>query len=218
VAILTTSSLRTPSYLLLTSLAFSDLAVGLLGQPLLSSLIFTFLIGHTRAFCYLVIIYYAVASWTSWASIFSITAISVDRYLAIRLKLQYRSVVTVRKTKGLLLFIWILSLGIMCFLFSNFDDTTMVGVFGGVLHTICLFVIMFCYTMSFRTLKIHCAQIQPQGNQQPNSTPQSNAIDVLKYRKLLKTMLLIVVLILICYLPLLGMGYIFLANDQYQIN
>jgi hypothetical protein len=147
-------------------------------------------------------LYFTISSWTSWASIFTLTAISVDRYLAIRLKMQYRSVVTVRRIRHLLVMIWILSFFAMCSPLFN-TSVLIYSVSCGVCYTICLFVILFCYTMSYRSLKIHCAQIQPQGNPQPNNTPQSNAIDVLKYRKLLKTMILVVVLIFICYTCLL---------------
>ncbi|XP_031565755.1 adenosine receptor A2b-like [Actinia tenebrosa] len=207
VAILTTSSLRTPSYLLLSSLAISDLTVGLFGQPGFTFIIFSFRNGNAKAYCY--------ARWISTfflvlfgnATLLTVAAISVDRYLAIRLKTRYRSVVTVRRVRLILMFILLYSIFAVChpFLLS----LTMSNVLAASVVIIMSFIILFCYTMSFRALKIHCDQIQPQGNERPNSTTQSNAIDVLKYRKLLKTMLLIMMLIIVCYLPLFGVFIIF---------
>ncbi|XP_031565774.1 adenosine receptor A2b-like [Actinia tenebrosa] len=200
VAILTTSSLRTPSYLLLTSLAFSDLAVGLFCQPLLALLVYTFLNGFIDIGCHLLWACYAISCLVSWASIFIITAISVDRYLAIRLKMRYKTIVTVRRVRCFLFMLWISSFILMMIPPVLDMEVEMFGVVAAISLVTFLLVIVVSYTMSFRALKIHCAQIQPQSNQQPNSTTQSNVIDVLKYRKLLKTMILIVVVILICYI------------------
>ncbi|XP_031565754.1 adenosine receptor A2b-like [Actinia tenebrosa] len=206
-AILTTSSLRKPSYLLLANLAFSDFAVGLFGQPVFTFCIFSFKNGNVEGYCYARWILTVFLALFSCGTIFTITAISVDRYLAIRLKMRYRSVVTVRRVRLILASVWLHSIfALSCPFFMSSSTSSYVATSELV---ICLLIIMYCYTMSFRALKIHCAQIQPQSNQQPNSTTQSNAIDVLKYRKLLKTMLLIVMLIIVCYMPLLGVFVIF---------
>ncbi|XP_031565749.1 adenosine receptor A2b-like [Actinia tenebrosa] len=216
VAILTTSSLRTPSYLLLTSLAFSDLVIGILGQSLLAMMIFSFFSKHAELCCYVLMTCYVILSWTSWSSLFTITAISVDRYLAVRLKMRYKTFVTVTRIRRIIPIIWISSFTAMASIFVLYKDMVTFGVIGGTSQTCCLALILFCYTMSFRALKIHCAQTHPQGNQQPNSATQSNAIDVLKYRKLLKTMIIIVILICVCYLPLIGIFVTVTAPGSYK--
>ncbi|XP_031565750.1 adenosine receptor A2b-like [Actinia tenebrosa] len=215
VAILTTSSLRTPSYLLLSSLAFSDLAVGLVIQPILAVLAFWVAYSHTlpsrlqkARLVITELLFFSVA--------FITTAISVDRYLAIRLKMQYRSVVTIPRTRRLLLLIWVASsVTVFAINMSNFFVCV---VFFIICVTICLLIILVSYTMSFRALKIHCARTQPQGNLQPNSTTQSNVIDVLKYREVLKTMIILVLLIVVFSLLFYAIVFIFLEkNDGYVL-
>ncbi|XP_031565770.1 adenosine receptor A2b-like [Actinia tenebrosa] len=216
VAILTTSSLRKPSYLLLANLALSDLGVGLFCQPGFAVIIIMKLFEDVEFSIFLLLSVIVVASQLSCVSVLTITAISVDRFMAIRLKMRYRSVVTLRRVSFFCVFSWVAPL--VTIVTGIFDmRNAELGVVG---LTVCLVVIVVFYTMSFRALKIHCAQTQPQGNQQPNSTTQSNAIDVLKYRKLLKTMIIIVVVILVCYLPIFGLLAIMLHpayHDKYHI-
>ena len=216
VAILTTSSLRTPSYLLLTSLAFSDLLVGILTQPVLSAMIFEILLKH-KIGTYLLATLTVGAVLSNSVSVFTLMAISVDRYLAIRLKMRYRSVVTVRKVRCYMVMVWTLAVLVTSYIIIDRKIGQVLGILSVVFVTICLLVIAFCYTMSFRALKIHCTQTQPQGNQQPNNTTQSNVIDVLKYRKLLKTMVLVFMLVFICHLPLIVLFSILLRSVGEQM-
>ncbi|XP_031565752.1 adenosine receptor A2b-like [Actinia tenebrosa] len=215
VAILTTSSLRTPSYLLLSSLAISDLAVGLLGQPFFTFCIFSFRNGNAKAYCYARWISTVILALLASGTLLTAAAISVDRYLAIRIKTRYRSVVTVRRVRYILISVWLHSIfTLSCPFFMSPSTSCYVAASELV---ICMLIIMYCYTMSFKVLKIHCAQTHPQGDQQPNSTTQSNTIDVLKYRKLLKTLLLIMVGIFICYLPLASAFVIFTKPNPNRV-
>ena len=204
-AILTKSSLRTPSYLLLTSLAFSDLAVGILVLPFLSASLFGIL-QDQKMYLHLLFSFTLAAILTSCVSVLTLAAISVDRYLAIRLKMRYRSFVTIPRTRCLVALIWSSTVLMDCYLLIVRRFSLTFGVLAVVALITCLLLSVVCYTMSFRALKAHCALTQPQDNQQPNSTTQSNAnaIDVLKYRKLLNTMTLVAGLVFICYLPLIG--------------
>ncbi|XP_031565751.1 adenosine receptor A2b-like [Actinia tenebrosa] len=202
VAILTTSSLRTPSYLLLTSLAFSDLAVGLLGQPVFSATIFLYMNRKARMYCHIRMIAGSLMAVLSIAVLFTMLGISVDRYLAIRLKLKYKTLVTLRRIRFFLVGVWALTPVLMSL--SYFISLGIMSFLGAITVAICLFVILYCYIMSFRTLKIYCAQIQTQGNQQPNETSNSSDINVRKYKKLLKTMLLVLAITGVFCIPLLG--------------
>ena len=197
VSILTTPALVTPSYLLLVSLAFTDLLVGLLGQPLQSAMVLYYRNEDLNTYCYIRSASSAVMVLAAAASILTVTAIAVDRYLAIRLKIQYRSVVTVSRVKRILVAIWGLSFLVTSLPF--YTPMIPVSIFGASGILLCLFVTVMSYVMSFKALTKHCAQIQGHGHQQPNSTSHSNVIDVVKYKNLLNTMLIILAFIILCY-------------------
>lgn len=208
VAILTTPSLQTPSYLLLTSLAFSDVAVGIFGQPVFVATIEFFMEGKAELYCLFRTLSGVILIFLVLTSTLTITAISVDRYLAIRLKLRYKFVVTLHRTRVLVVFLWICSFAsVLAFPFNI--DTSLLVLLGGIALFGCLLVILFCYSMSSRSLRIYCAQIQPKQDDEHRPNFTTPVIDVLKYKKLFKTMLLILVVIFICYLPLIGVFVIF---------
>ncbi|KAL9957548.1 hypothetical protein ACROYT_G039190 [Oculina patagonica] len=92
-AIRKTSSLPKPLKTLLLSLAVSDLGVGLLGQPFYVVLMVWWLQGNYPN-CTAYTTYTLITIVFSLASFFGVTAISVDRFLAIHLHLRYQELVT----------------------------------------------------------------------------------------------------------------------------
>ena len=94
VALQKPSSLHPPSKLLLGCLASTDLCVGLIIQPLFV----TFLMSSQYKLCYYVRrIFSTTVSIFCGVSLMTLTAISVDRLLALMLGLRYRHVVTLRR-------------------------------------------------------------------------------------------------------------------------
>ena len=91
-------SLHSPAHILLASLAVSDLAVGLVGQPLF----IVHLFSRTRT---VPLVYFICSSFFRGEAFLPITAISLDRLLALQLHLRYHSLVTFRVNVVVLL-IW----------------------------------------------------------------------------------------------------------------
>ena len=102
------SSLHPPSKLLYRSLATTDLLVGLVAQPVcptvnflgtwtLEDLIFRYVNNAT------VITSYALCR----VSLLTMTAISVDRLLALLLGLRYKQIVTLKRTFIVVVAIWV---------------------------------------------------------------------------------------------------------------
>ncbi len=102
-AILRTSSLRSPSFIFLYSLAFSDLLVGFIVKPLFVTSQITnvenSLLDDIRH-----MIVFSVCG----ASLCTMTDINVDRFMAIHYHLRYPSMVTVSRCICTLLPIWLI--------------------------------------------------------------------------------------------------------------
>ena len=103
VALHKVTSIYPPTKLLFRCLAVTDLCVGLVSQPLFALItlgIFWDGIFH---------IFNASSVVLATVSILTSIAISVDRLLALMMGLRYRHVVTLRRVKALVIFVWILS-------------------------------------------------------------------------------------------------------------
>ncbi|CAH3194996.1 unnamed protein product, partial [Porites evermanni] len=95
VVIRKTQDLHWPSFVLVGSLAASDLLVGLICQPLLVALNITELKKNFNVFCYCRMLLFVTGWTTAGVSLLILTAISLDRLLALILHLQYNTTVTV---------------------------------------------------------------------------------------------------------------------------
>ena len=86
-----TSSLPKPMKTLLLSIALSDLAVGLVSQPL-------FIVSISRpSFMFMIIPLWPIVTTLANASFFGVIALSVDRFLAVHFHLRYQELVTQKR-------------------------------------------------------------------------------------------------------------------------
>ena len=121
VALQKLSSLHPPSKLLLTCLACTDLCVGMITQPLHVVL----LVSPEDSQCqnYIFIIFNSLAAMFAGVSLLTITAISVDRLLALLMGLRYRQVVTLRRAWIFVAVFWPFSITVAMIFFFNFPIT-----------------------------------------------------------------------------------------------
>ena len=111
------SSLHPPSKLLLRSLATTDFCVGLISEPLYVTY-WMFLVNEHWNFCrYVNKAALITGHILCGVSLWTITAISVDRLLALLLGLRYRQVVTLNRTYVIVITVWALSLVFSAMLF-----------------------------------------------------------------------------------------------------
>ena len=100
------SSLHPPSRLLYRCLALTDLLVGIISQPVLA-VYFTLLVIADNYWIKICVYVASTGALTftilSAVSMLTMTAISVDRLLALSLGLRYRHVVTLKRVRALLL-------------------------------------------------------------------------------------------------------------------
>ena len=109
-AIKKTRDLHTPSFVLLGSLAASDLLVGLVCQPLFLAFKVAELERNLSAYCWLRLLQSRTAWTTSGVSLVTVAAVSVDRLLALTLHLRYHTLVTVPRVLQITFLFWILSI------------------------------------------------------------------------------------------------------------
>ena len=102
------STLHPSSKLLLSCLVWSDLSVGLISEPLY--IIFLISSEQTLLCYYSDIIYNTAAVVCCGVSFQTITAISVERLLALSLGLRYRQIVTIRRVRVFLITSCLLSI------------------------------------------------------------------------------------------------------------
>jgi len=124
------------------------------------------------------------------------SAISVDRLLALLLGLRYRHVVTLKRVRALLLSFWIACTTITLIMMKKFASLKM---YGYALNSLCLLVSVCCYSKIVVGLRHHQAAIQDQVHQeQPNGKMAAN---MQQYRKTVSTAMCILLALVVCYLP-----------------
>ena len=189
------SSLHPPSKLLYRCLATTDLLVGLVSQPLYVTYWMSLVHKHWSLCRYareaIVISSYVLCG----VSLLTMTAISVDRLLAMLLGLRYKEIVTLRRTYIILAIVWVTCLVTGLFFLLNYSITfwcILIGI------PFWLLISIAAYTKIFRALRHHQAQIQDHAQQQPS---HPNAMNMARYRKAVYSALWVQLALVVCYLP-----------------
>ena len=188
------SSLHRPSKLLYRSLATTDLLVGLVAQPLYATYWVSLVQEHWSLCRYAFDAAYITGSALFLTSLMTMTAISVDRLLALLLGLRYKQIVTLKRTYIIVATIWILSLvSSLCALL----DDRITFLYRLITIPLCLVISLASYTKIFRTLRYHQVQAEDPVQQQPS---QLNVLNIAQYRKAVYSALW-VQLALVCFAP-----------------
>ena len=191
------TSLHKPSKVLLRNLVASDLCVGFV-QLVFSAHWFSILQRRWQTCRHLYMIVAIAANISISVSLFTITTISVDRLLALLLKLSYRQVVTVTKVYAIAIVSWICS-GIGTAPLWYFSPARWI-VFSLIGTAVCLIISMYCYGRIFCTLRHQHTQVQ---NNLPQGENQTTRVDMTRYRKTVSIALWLQLALLFCYLPYL---------------
>ena len=185
-----TSSLPNPLKILLLSLAFSDLAVGVVAQPLW--IVTLSREEDTEVLC---IIQSALAN----ASFLGIMALNVDRFLAVHLHLRYRELVTYKRVLSLAILTWVFSalLSSICRWItedlSEFMNITII------VWSLCLIFLTVISCRLYFAVRVHTKQIQAlQLKQTALSDEVANAS---RLRKSAVSSFYVNFVFLVCYLP-----------------
>ena len=181
VALQSDSHLYPPSKLLFRFLASTDLCVGLISQPCFG--IFLFSVARNRLkMCDITEgIVHVSSAIVCGISLCTLTAISVDRLLALQLGLRYRQVVTVARVRGIIVLTWLVltSLGMLYYWNVHIFHTVLT-----INSLLCLVASTYCYMKISFTLRRRQAQICQQ-TQMNNFIPGR----LLRYQKTVSSLM-----------------------------
>ena len=195
VALRKESSLHPPSKLLYRCLATTDLLVGLVSQPLHAIYWISIVNEHWNLCRYARDAAYLTSYTLCGVSLGTMTAITVDRLIALLLGLRYKQIVTLKHINIILAALWVSSsIAALCYI-SDYRITFWFGYIG---IPSCLLISMVSYTMIFRTLIHHQAQVQVQVQLQSS---QPNSLNLSRYRKAVYNELWVQLAFVVCYVP-----------------
>ncbi|XP_078384646.1 adenosine receptor A3-like [Oculina patagonica] len=198
VALKNVSSIYPPTKLFFRCLAVTDLCVGLIVQPLYATSILSLIIEMNVN-----VLYYVHNVWGATTFILcgvsgsTSSAISVDRLLALLLRLRYRHVVTLRRVRVVITCFWLIAAsGGLLWVWRK----KIANMEASVLLILCLVTSIFCYTRIHLKLRHQQAQRQnnvPHGQQNGEGIP----LNVARYRKTVSSIMWVQLALVACYVP-----------------
>ena len=207
VAILRTPSLRSPSVIFLCNLAVSDLLVGLVVQPVYVA---AEIARTVRALS-------QAAETVGFAgcgvSLATMTAITVDRFLALHYHLQYPNLMTTSRAIYTIVTIWCI---ITLFSFSILWSPSIYFFLAAVGITICLLVCLVCFIKIYRIVRRHQLQIQVQQQAVDNLTDTNNN-HIRQSTRSAKSIFIYFLVMILCYTPLFFVHIISAINISNSI-
>ncbi|XP_078345211.1 histamine H2 receptor-like [Oculina patagonica] len=205
-AIIRTPHIRSTSMIMLCSLSVSDLLIGFLVQPtsIAEELTKDPVVYH---------ISWIIGPSLCGVSLLTITAISVDRFLALHYHMKYATLVTKSRVKCTLLIIWFFNLLLTGFEFwSIFVHRFLTGV----VIIICLIISSFSYIRIYLIVRRHQLQIRAQ-QQAVQSSNAENNFNVVRLRKSAMNTFVFFIALIICYFPMyIIFTLLGIFNDRWQ--
>ena len=190
------SSLHPPSKLLYQSLAITDPCVGIIVDPLVVTRLIAVMNQEWNICRYAVDSIFISGYILFSVSLLTLTAISVDRLLALLLGRRYRQVVTLKRTYLVVIVFWTVSIvGTTTY----FWDPLITFWYGNIGTVLCLVTLVFSYTKIFLTLR-H-VQVQVQNHVSEGQPSQAIPLNIARYRKAVSSALWVQVTLVVCYLP-----------------
>lgn len=199
-----TSSLHSVSNILLSSLAVSDLSIGLVVQPIFVAHLEN--LATTDGLLYFNIL----GSVSCTVSFYSVTAIAVDRLLAVQLHLRYEAEVTPFRATVVVIIIWIYAALFSVFWLLNFYL---------VFKMISIVIIFFAVHLKIYLIVLrHQRQIQRQLQLQQQDANNENILRVKRFVRSAVNIFLLYILLLSCYMPFAVYHQLIFVNRGYAAS
>ena len=212
---------------LLLSMSVSDLGVGLVAQPLNIYV----LVSNIKFFfkSYIDLDHYdaifnahrVVGNVLTYASFFSIVALSADRFLVIRLQLRYQDAVTHKRAIAGVISFWLLSAVLPLIRFLGWFPENKIFILFVTIQFICLIISGLFYFKIFLALRQHAAQVQ---NVPAECGERNEAVNAARERKAAFGVFYVYLTFVACYLPQISFNIaakiidIERPNLEYKVN
>ena len=191
-----TSSLSKNLKTLLFSLAVSDLGVGLLAQPMFVAHVMDSKQNNETNESYNAIYIACLipTNFFTYASLFSVTALCADRFLAIHLHLRYQELVTYKRLATVVVSTWVISAFISLIRFRLPKNIMYVSFV--VIQSACIVTATSLSVKLYPTIRRQLNQIQV-----PQVAQNDQGESVQRKRKSAMASLYVYLVFIVCYLP-----------------
>ena len=157
-----------------------------------------------------------LATYLGGISLLSITAVSIDRYLALHLHLRYKQLVTNKRVIALLVSAWVLTaLVILTWIWYPL----LIYKIGVAIGLGCIVITTFCFSRIYFILRHHHRQIcsQPRPGIS-NSETSNDALNSQRYKRSVRGMFMVYILLLLCYIPYLSVTCVIVVQGTTTTN
>lgn len=191
-----TKNLLSSTNILILNLAVTDFIVGTFMQPIYCLHLGAMLSNNGHLSQLASRIYSGIFTPIVTVSFLTITAITGDRFLAIRLHLRYHQVVTTQKVLLVSILIWFAGIfwGVV---YSQWKEKFAVRMVDNTFALLLLLANLYLMVQISRVIRRHSNQIHTQ----QQST--INTLNMPKYKKTVNTIYYIMCIFLICYVPMI---------------
>ncbi len=185
--------LQTPSNLLLTSLCVTDLITGTVVQPLSIARRIIEAWGTHNCGIRAVCAYHAFLCISM--SIQNVAIISMDRWIAIKMPFKYPHIATLERYFKIIIFTWLFWAAFMSMPFLKVLNASMFFVAITASTSANILIVLIAYAQIFKVVLKHRRQIDEQNSHRARE-PDARRTNT-------KTIAIVILVMLICYLPLL---------------
>ena len=207
------SQLHNPSNLLLSNLALTDFGVGCLVQPVFAAHKIAALHENIPVHCIASLASKTLASLLCAVSLLTLTAISIDRLLALALSVRYRTVVTIPITTRVVILLWLVGIlvTIPLFVYPMSFLYCMILVM-----VICLTVTIIAYTKLLHLIHRHKTKVGVDTRQTTRQQSQETAemANIAKYKASIRTVIYLVIIMVLFYSPYLVTNMVLVAVES----
>ena len=139
----------------------------------------------------------------------TMTAISVDRLLALLLGLRYKQIVTLKRTYIIATTFWIFNLVASL---SGFFHRPIIFLYSFLVTSFCLVISVASYTKIFCSLRHHQAQVRDQ-----QQLSQTNALNMARFRNAVYSALWVQLALVVCYAPIWTVDIVIAHTKKYSL-
>ena len=203
IAVATRHRLRTPSSMLLASMAGTDLFTGLIVQPIGVAIQTKRMLDH-GPFCFLEAVYMQLILASALSSFSHLVLIGIDRFIAVKKPMRYQNIVTRQRIKIGMIFVWALTffVRISDLILFAIDSKQEVHFYGKIQDFILnilgmLFIVVIAYVYGY----IYSESRRQKKRLKNEQLTQEEARKVKKDNKATITVTIILGVLLLTYLP-----------------